>query len=418
METFSTEGIYIIKGDTNLSQDQEMMLTKCYLPIIGTKSYSLYHVFLFNKRDDAYLTFENIESISNLNIVDFTSCMHTLEAIGLVGTYFKQTDKKITYIIKLYIPTTPKAFFSNVLLATLLENKIGKRKVKAIKNSLLSKDLIPDGFYDISSKFEDVFNDIVPDLEKIEDNNLKDNQIKDIQIKFDTNEFLSCLKEEHIDPKILNENIQEVERISALYGLSSKNAAYFINKYCIDSYGNFILGVFKTKAKNFSHYKMEDVSYSKQEVFGTSDFAKRAQLMENTSPLVYLQQLLQMDAPSSYKDLLDEISSTYNCPNSVLNAALDYTLTKCKGSLPNQYLIKVVVSLLTNKITNASDSMAFLYQKDKKYTTKKNNQTISPYKRKVEDDNENESTNQNEDNDETNDEDDISIDDILGEDDI
>lgn len=409
METFSSEGIYIIKGDTSLSSDQEMMLTKCYLPIIDNKSYSLYHVFLFNKRDDAYLTFENIESMSGLNIVDFTLCMHKLEAIGLIGTYFKQTGKKITYIIKLFIPTTPKAFFSNILLASLLESKIGKRKFKAIKNSLISKDNIPEGFDDISSKFEDVYNEVVPDFDAIESTNLKDSEAKEIEIRFNSNEFISYLKEEHIDPSVLKDNINEIERISSLYGISSKNAAYFINKYCIDSYGNFILAVYKQKAMNYSHYKMEDVSYSKQEVFGTSDFAKRAMLMEKTAPLIYLQQLLQMDAPKAYKDLIDEISSTYNCPNSVLNASIDYTLSKCKGSIPNQYLIKVVVSLLTNKITNASDAMAFLYQQNKKYITKKNNKSIPTYKKEVE-----EEINKEQDQDIE----DINIDDILGEDDI
>ena len=408
METFSSEAIYIIKGDTSLSSDQEMMLTKCYLPIIGNKSYSLYHVFLFNKRDDAYLTFENIESMSELNIVDFTLAMHKLEAIGLVGTYFKQNGKKTTYIIKLFIPTTPKSFFSNVLLVSLLESKIGKRKLKAIKNSLLSKDNIPEGFDDISSKFEDVYNEVVPDFDFIETNNLKDSQSKEIEIRFNSNDFINYLKDEHIDPSILKDNINEIERISALYGISSKNAAYFINKYCIDSYGNFILAVYKQKAMNYSHYKMEDISYSKQEVFGTSDFAKRAMLMENTPPLIYLQQLLQMDAPKGYKDLIDEVSSTYKCPSSVLNASIDYTLSKCRGSLPNQYLIKVVVSLLANKINNASDAMALLYQQDKKYTAKKNNKSISSYKKENIEETEKEENIQEE----------INVDDILGEDDI
>lgn len=411
METFNLEAIYIIKGDTSLSSDQEEMLAKCYLPIIGNNPYSLYHVFLYNRKE-TYFTFEVINSISGLNIVEFTNSMHFLEAIGLVGTYFKQDKDKITYIINLFLPSTPKTFFKNVLLTSLLVQKVGKRKFNAIKNSLLSKEVIPDGFFDISSKFEDVFKDVVADFSSLEINlNLKDYVSKEIETRFDKNEFISKIKELQIDPKILEKDLVDIERLSSLFGLSTIVASNFIKKYCIDSYGEFSIATFKKFAENYSHYKLEDIQESKQEVFGTSDFSKRAKLMEEMAPLKYLQSLLGVSAPSSYKQILDRLSKEYNCPNSVINTSIDYTIKKCKGSLPEQYLTKVLVSLLSNKINNASDAMAFLYQKEASYIKKKSQDELDTSKLSLSssDDNQNNSNNN---------EDELSIDEILGDDDI
>lgn len=412
METFDLEAIYIIKGDTSLSSEQEEMLAKCYLPIIGNNPYSLYHVFLYNRKE-TYFTFEIINSISGLNIVDFTNSIHMLEAIGLLGTYFKQSKQKTTYIINIFIPSTPKVFFKNVLLASLLLQKVGQRKFNAIKNSLLSKETIPDGFFDISAKFEDVFSDVVADFSNLDASlNLKDYVSKEIELRFNKDEFLKKIKELQIDPSILEKDLVDIERLSSLFGLSTNVASTFVKKYCIDSYGQFSLATFKKFAENYSHYKVEDLDYSKQEVFGTSDFAKKAKLMEENAPLKYLQSLLGVSAPSSYKQILDRLTKEYNCSYSVINASIDYTIRKCKGSLPEQYLTKVLVSLLSNKINNASDAMTFLYQKEADYSKKKNKYELDISSIEL--------SNKNEEQVEANKEEkeELSIDEILGDDDI
>lgn len=374
----------IIKSFVSLSSDDEAILTKCYLPIIGMEAYSLYHIFLFNKNDDGYMTFERLYNITNLSkkdILKLSNYIHNLEAVGLLATYFKEIQTKYStkpsYIFKLFRPLNGTNFFKNILLQQALISKIGPRQVRGIIQSLKINEDIPNSYSDISVKFNDVFDidDLnYKDYEEFSNNleKLKGDDVSQVEVNFDKDNFLKILSENQINLAYIEPYLDEIVRLSCLFGVSSKSAANQIINKSLDSYNNFHLDNFENFAKNYLHYHLErEESENKSNLIGSSEIANRIKMMVSYSPKMYLQMLIDNELPNSYINLLDELSKKYKVPNEIINASLDYTMQRCHNTIPNDYVIKVCLTLLKEKIYIASDAVSYLYQSNSNYITNK-----------------------------------------------
>jgi len=380
MLSFNENSVLTFKGIQDLSPSQEEILTKCYLPIIGNECFSLYHVIIFNQEQN--VTINDLLTSLDLTIVKFTQNIHKLEAIGLLGTYLKQTPSKDIIIIKAFRPLNAQEFFKNAVLLSLLEKKLGNRKVRELSNEFKKDNLIPQDFSDVSSNFEDVFSDDIQlnELKEIS-SNLKSNDDlnnNNLNFKFDKEEFKKELINLQVDPESLVSFLPEIERISSIYGINSKLASEFVVNDGLNSYGEFSIDYFEKIVSNYHHYKLEDDIKENKDVFGDSDYAKRIKLMNSLPPIIYLENLMQADIPSSYRKLIDNLSKTYCCSNSLINCILDYTFLKCNGELPNQYVYKTVISLHSQGIDNGEDAFSYLYQRNSKVNKKikKNNEEI------------------------------------------
>jgi replication initiation and membrane attachment protein DnaB len=124
-------------------------------------------------------------------------------------------------------------------------------------------------------------------------------------------------------------------------------------------------------------YKGKDIDEGPNLNSGTSDLAKKINLMETKSPKDYLAYLQDGTKPAMADiRLINDLSKTYHLPNPVINAVVDYVLTKADNVLSRAYAEKVAASLVRENARTAVDAMNYLRKVDKKTRGKKPNKTI------------------------------------------
>lgn len=360
------DATFTIDCNFELSSFEDDILLNCYLPFIKAPSYVLYKYLVSSKNKMAF----NEDLINSLNLTEASllSSRQRLEASGLVNTYRKETEDGVKYIYKLYAPLLPKEFFSNIILVSLLKEEIGERKIQELINKYRVNPASLDGFIDVSSSFRSVFN-IEPNLEFYNTLNgeaslLKENEVNSLSSLIDDDEFRKELAYLDIDYKYVASSYDEIKRIAVLYDIKEKKLAELV-KSSLNSLNEFNLEAFKDYAKIATKYGIEndDIKYTKSESIGNSTMSKKIAIYESFAPKKFLSFLFKTDnLPKSYLNLIEKIDSDYHLSHSILNVVLDYTFNKCNKSIPEEYVRKVVLSLIGNNISSSQDAVTYLYQ--------------------------------------------------------
>ena len=120
---------YIVINKSLLNENDRLILTMLYQPIIGSISLSLYFTLWsdLNKTEimSNEYTHHHLMNSMNLKLDDIISARKKLEAIGLLKTLYKE-GKVNNYVYELYSPLSAVEFFSNPILASSLLSSIGK----------------------------------------------------------------------------------------------------------------------------------------------------------------------------------------------------------------------------------------------------------------------------------------------------
>ena len=169
--------------------------------------------------------------------------------------------------------------------------------------------------------------------------------------------------------------MQKIVDKCLLFDVDEKEAATLV-KANLTSQGLFMFDSFADDVKNYTSYgNGNDIEFTPSFVVGNSSLAKNVYIFESQSPKEYLShELHDMKLPSSYLNLLERINDDYKIPYGILNVCISYTLEKCEHSLPEQYLRKVIVTVINNGVKNTSDAITYLYQRE--------NRAIASKKRK------------------------------------
>ena len=118
---------YLLKKRGLLSSDSLSFMMELYLPIIGSDATFLY-LFLMNEilLGETMFLISDLEIKSRLTRQEFLLAKRSLESIGLLTTYEKDTNP--TALLVLSDPETPKNFFNNVVLKGLFINATSEKE--------------------------------------------------------------------------------------------------------------------------------------------------------------------------------------------------------------------------------------------------------------------------------------------------
>ncbi|MDD4532617.1 MAG: hypothetical protein PHW22_04225 [Bacilli bacterium] len=418
MHELSKNAFYICKAEFGLSDFDREMLFDCYLPLFSADAVILYEFFIRqSKNNDEMYIFDDLPHLFGTNVQNVNNSLRKMEALGLISTYRLEDRNSFHYIFKLYPPLSPSDFFHNPLLNSLLESKLGKRRMMEIKMKYRADADIPDDYTDISAKFADVF-DVTPDYSELMNYsghtlNLKAKEYQEMRPEISLGKFQEELNALGVDFAIVKNDIDRIYDVCSVYGLNEKDASELISE-AIDSYNQFNFDVFKNNASNYYNFHInEEDEHRDGETFaiGSSLFAKRLREAQKEYPQQFLQNLLKTNKlPKSYNNLIYTMKSEYGVDDTLINILNDYTLQVCNGQLPDQYVIKTWLSLKHEKIDNPQDAMAFLYQNRREMFDKKKNKKTA---KKEKDEEHSENLEENEKNMQTIA--DLNIDEILGE---
>ena len=388
---------YEIRLASLVSNVDKDVIIELYQPLIGAISSIVYLTLVKQKRNESDEDIYSLESLLNnmqLPINSFTNARRNLEAVGLLKTYESVNNDIHRYIFELFAPKTPKEFFNDILFKGLLIQYVGEKEALRLANSYeINTNIDKDKFDDISASFVEIFN---PDYDHISftknvGENLATHNSKKIASDINIDIVFNLVEENsQIKKESLLEYSNDIKQLATLFNLNEDNIASVI----IDSYNETMkphlnMKVAFNKAKDKAYYprlnnkEETKINYTNSETNSDTIIANKIKLMEETGPAVFLE-YLQNNTKVAPADLY-VINSliNLNLPNGIINAIVDYTLTKKNNILDKFFAEKIASGILREGITTTIDAMNYMKSLNKKRkTTIGTNTNKRQYKKK------------------------------------
>ena len=145
---------YQVINKSIITDQDKLVLSMLYLPIIGPLAITLYNTLL-NDLDKQGLISDNLSHshlLSNLHISakELHDSRNILEGIGLLKTYLK-TDTVNNYIYELYSPISAHEFFSHPIFNIVLYNNVGKKEYERLIECFKLPKLNKEGYQEITT---------------------------------------------------------------------------------------------------------------------------------------------------------------------------------------------------------------------------------------------------------------------------
>ena len=372
MEFVSSSDFYEIRLASIVSNVDKDVLVELYQPLIGAAATMLYLTLLKQRRNDEedslYVT-ERLINITQFAPGMILSARHMLEAVGLLRTYEKKSAEGRYYIYVLYSPKSPKDFFDDVLFKGLLIQYVGDKESKRLAFKYKINLEIPEDYSEVSSSFVDVFHPDYddPSFRKEFGGSIVGHDPGRVKINFRFELFLRHVHAKN--PQILEaafhkKDVKEIERLATLFGLDEEQMAdIIVDEYDPHSHPHLDYHNVTSRAEDAVKYKIHvpKASNSRSKVSGDGVLKKKIQLMDEVNPAFFLKMLQNNTEPAkSDLKIIDALSAGYGFPNGVINAIIDYTLSKNNNVLSKNYCEKVAASLAREKIETTVDAMNYL----------------------------------------------------------
>lgn len=323
------------------------VLTYLYLPIIGEKALSIYQT-LFTmvnplEKESSILSHSQVLNLLKLSAKTFTQERRTLEAVGLLSTYYK--DGLFVYVLKNVLK--PYEFFSNKELCFVLESFIGKEEIERLTFEFLVRRIDVSSFEDITIKFNDVFEPV--DKDYVNNNYLVGVESRNNGILID-NTFFNM---EHFILLIEAMDIVSKEALSDSKFLDLINRYAFLYKLSVEQLKDaVVLSVNVDKTINFDELNMHvrrifdnrnnGVTFAtKREVVQSSN--KLINALNKMSPNDIVKNKYKVELTSAEIDMFDRLLKDTNVSVGILNVAVLYVVSEKNGEIPAyNYFLKII----------------------------------------------------------------------------
>jgi len=384
-------------------------LSNLYQPMIGFEALSLYMTLWSeanNEKVSPLCTHEQVFLRMRMPASAFVDARKYLEATGLLKTFVSEGNDFKIYHYELYAPKSPSGFFDDTLLYGMLIRSIGENNANRLKK-IYVLDTHQDYGKEITASFAEVFHPELNDSSFVEaaesKGGVKGRNRGKIKGAFSYEQFFNSLKEisQLKESAFRKEEMKEIERLSTLNGVDENEAANIVNQvYDLEKPKGQRLdfeklaSLMQEKTNYKYRYKGKGNDVAPNLNAGTSDLARKINLMETKAPKDYLAYLQDGTRPAAADiRLINDLSKNYHLPNPVINAVVDYVLAKADNVLSRAYAEKVAASLVRENARTAVDAMNYLRKVDKKTRGKKQikkivlpvEENIEPVKKKEKD---------------------------------
>ena len=150
---------YVVINKSLLNDNDRLVLTMLYQPIIGSVALSLYFTLWsdLNKTEimSNEYTHHHLMNVMGLKLDEIVSARKRIEAVGLLKTMFK-IGQVNNYVYEIYSPLSAMEFFSNPILASSLLSSIGKKEYQDLINYYRIPKINTSNFEKITSHFSNI----------------------------------------------------------------------------------------------------------------------------------------------------------------------------------------------------------------------------------------------------------------------
>ena len=380
---------YFVINKSIITEEDKKVLNMLYLPIIGPLPVMLYLVFISDLDKSSLISDVNSHShlLTSLRISpsEFSEARNSLEAIGLLKTYFKQ-DNVNNYIYELYSPISANDFFTHPMLNMVLYNNVGKREYDKLAGYFKNVRVNKENYKDITHTFSSVFKSIPSTTINISSDSIrKQNKLKlNIDSDFDI-DFLIDTMPNYIDKKIFTKDLKEmIITLAFLYDIDAPKMQNIV-KSCINERGTVNREELRKITRN--HYQFDHngvlptVTFQTQPEYlckpigDNSNMAKMIYTFETTSPYDFLKSKHNGAEPVKSDILLiEKLMIDHQLKAGVVNVLIDYVLRTQDNKLTSSYVLKIAGEWSRKKIETVEEAMDIArknYKASSKKITKK-----------------------------------------------
>lgn len=384
---------YTVINRTILTEKDKNNLITLYEPIIGPIPVALYLTLLrdLDKLEimSGDLTHHHLMSIMRTGLDIIRTARETLEAVGLLKTYFKEGDTN-SYVYELYSPLAANEFFNNPVFNIVLYNNIGKEEYELLKMEYSKLHIDLKDYEDITKPMNMTFksSNTIETIEAKEKKTLGLN-ITD-QIDFDL--LISSLPKNLINERTFNKKTKElITNLSFVYNLDTLKMIELL-RMVITENGTINKEELRKSARKYYQYNNSgnlptliyrtQPEYLKNPSGGMSNKDKIIAVFENTTPHDFLKSKYKGSSPTSRDlKLLEELLEDVKLQPAVVNVLVDYVLKKNNNKLNQAFVETIAGQWKRNGVETAKEAMELAIQENKKINKKietKTNKKVSP----------------------------------------
>ncbi|MEH6937574.1 DnaD domain protein [Bacillus sp. JJ664] len=380
---------YTVLAAGYLHNFHRQVLTMLYQPIIGSQALSLY-MTLWSECEQTDLNPNNLTHHSLMlgmrtNLKTIYEQRLMLEGIGLLKVYegSEEGTKKLLY--ELQSPLDPHSFFEDPILNIFLFKTIGKTQYQRAKNFFSRQTFSKEGYRDISSSFDSVFQTVTMEqLHEIQKNNeitqsetqntrlLKEQQPLKISVKmeeFDYDLFLDGLSDSFVPKRSFTVEVKDtILKLAFLYGINPIQMKTIVMRALNDE-NKINTESLRLEAREwyqFQHHealptiveKVQPIQHRELKAEPTTQEEKLIQCFETISPRQYLKEISGGAEPSEADlKIIEEIMIDQKLLPGVANVLIDYVMIRLDKKLSRNYVIKIASHWARKGVTTVKQAM-------------------------------------------------------------
>ncbi|QMS85550.1 DnaD domain protein [Candidatus Xianfuyuplasma coldseepsis] len=355
-----------------LDRDERNVLTLLYQPILGGDAFTLYLTLwsLIDRSTKKQTEFHHklLYDAMRLSPRQFEQVRQKLEAIGLLVTYHNED----IYLYELKAPLTAEEFIKDGSLGAYLFSRLGKDLFDEISGLFKVTTTEKDGFTNISSTFDKVFDSLPKPIETKANYTSKSKAKIHINHAFDFELFLEGLSKNFVDRrKITNKVKEKIYNLSYVYNLDE----FTMQKVFMDTVDkdrNIDLGELSKNARKWYEFDRDTIHH--EDVQPSQDVVSHLDMLQKcktVTPAVILG-ILSNGKPSLQElNVVERLIDNYNLSQEVINFLLVYVVGQL-GEFPSyNYFDKVAVEWQRHHVSTIDDAIVVIKNRTKRMQSSK-----------------------------------------------
>ncbi len=350
--------IYQVINKSLLNENDKLVLSMLYMPVIGNTAVSLYNTLYNELKSNNYISSEltHHHLMTNLgdNLSNIKNARIKLEGVGLLKTYCLEGSVN-SYVYELYSPLSVHEFFNHPVFNMVFYNNVGKEEYLRVKNYFKVPSVNLNGYTDITSPFDMTFksNSYTNfELENGEDIVKKIRLPLSYEIGFDFDALISSMPKGLFSDKALTKSARElITHLAFLYNLDPITMADMV-KVSINEKGLIDRELLKTNTRKYYEFnnngRLPSLIFKSQPMHlrspkgDNSYLGRMIHVFETTKPYDFLKSKYRGVRPTTNDmKILEMLIVDLKFNPAVANVLIDYVL-KTQGNRLVKGFVEVV----------------------------------------------------------------------------
>lgn len=374
---------YVVVNKTILQENDSKILTMLYQPIIGITAVNLYMTLCHDLDKNEFMSEEcshhHLMTNMRINLEDIIIAREKLEGVGLLKTYYKESEDVNNYIYEIFSPLSASEIFSHPILNIVLYNNVGKKEYERLINNFKLPRINYSSYEDITKNFDDVFDSV--------SGSMFENALKDIKTthklninvdnEFDFELLESILPTGLLNKKSLTKDVKNlIQNLSFIYNLEVEEMKNLIIN-SVNEKHNIDKTLLRKNARNYYQFnnngKLPSLIYQKQPEYLRSpegNESKRAKMIytfETVDPYHFLKNKYNGVKPTSRDlNMLESLMNDLGLRPAVVNVLVDYVMRVNDKKLAKNFIETIAGQWKRLGIETAEDAMNQAYKESKK----------------------------------------------------